>query len=319
MNKNTIILDCDTGEDDALAILVAIANKLPLKYVVTSYGNTTVTNSTQNSSRLLSLAGKKNIKVIKGSSTSLYKHPLEKHYSADDFVGKNGICNVKLSPSKFKNVKKFTEKKFANELADILKKEAPVDYIITGPCTNFAKVCLFLGEDIKKYVKRLFIMGGSLYTPGNTGPINPETQKPFAEFNFYGDAEAVDVVLKSGIPIYLVSWDTTSTVTIPRKDIDNFSNNTHVSKFAKKLMLNFFDYYGLSHNRNFELNDPLTVLALLQYGSFKKTSIKIIKEGLEYGRTITDKNGYKINLFQLNQKQKKEAIKKVLSDLHLKS
>src|SRR5437660_6901316 len=86
---NNLILDCDTGEDDALAILLAIVNKLPMHHVVTSYGNTSIQNSTRNSARLLSLAGAEHVVVIQGSAHALRDHPIEKGgVSAKDFVGR---------------------------------------------------------------------------------------------------------------------------------------------------------------------------------------------------------------------------------------
>lgn len=313
-----LILDCDTGEDDALAILVAVANKLPLKYVVTSYGNTTISNATKNSSRLLSLSGASRVKVLQGSEKPLQVHPIEKKFTAGDFVGKNGLCNVILSPSKFKNVIKPEPDNFPQILAGILQHEGSIEYIITGPCTNFARVCELLGKDIKKYVKKLYIMGGAIETAGNSGPKDPKTKKQLAEFNFYGDAFSANIVLGSGIPTYLVTWDITSTVTIPFVQIKKFLVRTPVARFTKKLMTNFFTYYGLSHDRNFELNDPLTILAQMGYGKYKKKMIRVITDKKQFGRSVEDKNGSPIYYFHLTEAEKLEAAKKILSALGVK-
>jgi inosine-uridine nucleoside N-ribohydrolase len=313
---NTVILDCDTGEDDALAILVALANKMPMHYIVTSFGNTSIRNTTRNTARILSLAGAEQVLVIQGSAHAMMEHPLEKEgASAKDFVGKNGICNTYLPPSKYNNAVRLPDEGFVVKLSEIIRREATVDYIITGPCTNFAKVCHYLGESVREYVENLYIMGGAIYQDGNTGPVNPKTGNSFAEFNFYCDPYAVNKILQSGLNVHLVTWDVTSTLTIPYLQVQAFRSGTKIGEFSIRLMKNFFKYYGLGHDRNFELNDPLTVLAYLGYGHYKQEKIRVITDGEQFGRSVSDSNGYAINYFFLDDHEKEITIKKILSDL----
>jgi len=306
-----IILDCDTGEDDALAILYALAKSIPLKYIVTSYGNTSIDNSTKNSSDILFLARNNKVKVIKGSSNPLFKHPIEHEVTAGDFVGKNGICNTKLSKCKYNNIIITGDENLSKCLLNVIKKESPIDYIITGPCTNFAKLFNYAGPSLKKYVKNLYIMGGALYSAGNSGPIDPKTKKQLAEFNFYCDPEAVGIVLKSNIPIKLVTWDITHKATLSYNTISSLRSHTKVGKFVLRLMKNFFKYYGLNHNRNFEFNDPLTIAAYLGVGKYinKKISINKIKKG--YGKVSLSKTGSNIDYFTL----KKSGINLIIEDI----
>lgn len=323
MNKSTtqitrkVILDCDTGEDDALAILVAIRNKLPLKYIVTSYGNSTLEDATRNTSNILSLAQAKDIIVLPGSTHPIKPHKVQQGHSAGDFVGKNGLCNTELPQSNYKNIVALSEDMFTNKLVDILKQQKKTTYIITGPCTNFAKACLLLKDEIREYVDKVYIMGGAIHVAGNSGPKDNISQKKLAEFNFYCDPFATDIVLSSGLPIYLITWDITSTITIPYKAIQKFTSNTQVGKFVITLMNNFFTYYGLSHERNFELNDPITVLAHIGYGSYQTKKIKIITTKDHFGQTIIDPNGENVHYFTLSENQKKEAIKKILRDIQV--
>ncbi len=315
---NNLILDCDTGEDDALAILLVVVNKLPVRHIVTSYGNTSIANSTRNTARLLSLAEAKDVVVIQGSAHALREHPIEKGgVSAGDFVGKNGICNVRLPPAKYQNIVSFPDNDFADRLAEIIKDASPLDYIITGPCTNFARVCQHLGQSIQEYVKNVYIMGGAVYQDGNSGPLHPTTGKPFAEFNFYCDPYAVEMVLQSGLEIHLVTWDITSTLTIPYEYIQAFRSSTDIGKFTIRLMKNFFKYYGLGHNRNFELNDPLTVLAYLGYGKFRQEKISIILDSEQFGRSVADSKGYAVQYFSLDDDEKQVVIDKILMDLEV--
>src|SRR5207245_10259677 len=109
-----------------------------------------------------------------------------------DFVGKNGICNVRLPVSKYDNIIRFADKEFAAELSAIIKKESPLDYIVTGPCTNLARVCQHLGASTRASIRNVYIMGGAIYQDGNTGPLNPRTDKPLDEFNFYCDPSALE-------------------------------------------------------------------------------------------------------------------------------
>lgn len=316
--EKNLILDCDTGEDDALAILVALQNKLPLHYVVTSHGNSTVENTTRNTSRLLSYVGNHEVRVLKGSSRSLEAH-LHKPEgeSAGDFVGKNGLCNVKLPEAKIPNVTSPDEKEFPEVLSGLIKNESPVDYIITGPSTNFAKACLYLGPSIKDYVKNVYVMGGAIYEFGNSGPIDPQTNKQLAEFNFYCDPNAVNVVLGSGLPVHLVTWDITSNLTVPYGRISEFHGNTPISGFSITLMKNFFKYYGLANDRNFELNDPITVMAKMGYGSYREMRIDVITGSTGYGRSILDPNGKDIRYFYLDESERGAIIEAVLRTLDI--
>lgn len=311
-----LIIDCDTGEDDALAILLALKNNLPLKYIISSYGNTNVSNASQNSADLIQLADNKSVKVIRGSEHALEEHPFEEQgVTAGDFVGKNGLCNTVLPHASKGSI--ISPHQFEDEVAQILKRDGPFDYIVTGPMTNLARLCLTLGTEITQYIKKVYVMGGSLTTPGNSGPINPQTNQPYAEFNFYCDAKAVDVVLNTQLPLTLVSWDLTSEMTIPYQDISRLSASTPIGTFCIELMTNFFSYYGLSHDRNFELNDPLTIIAYLNYGHREKKKIKVIQLGQEYGRSIIAQSGREISHFMLNKQERSRVIKKILNDLEI--
>ncbi len=315
---NKIILDVDTGEDDALAVLLAVKNDLPLQYVVTSYGNTTLENATRNTAALLSLAHATHVKVIPGSEKSLSQHPHQQgNVSAGDFVGKNGLCNVDVPQNKLDNILDFDSQQFEKTVLDKMKELGSCDYIITGPCTNFARLLRKYKEVLPQYVKSIYIMGAAVYTPGNSGPKNPDTNEQCAEFNFYCDAPAAKEVIASGIPVYLISWDITSTVTIPYTAIEKMKSDTEVGMFTIALMKSFFKYYGLSHDRNFELNDPLTVVAQQGYGHYRTVSVDVITEGQEYGRTIESAEGSKVNYFFISEDEKREATQRMLHSLDI--
>lgn len=311
-----IILDCDTGEDDALAILVALANNLPLDYIITSYGNTSLKNSTANTANILGLAGNNHIKVLPFSRRALKPHLIERNVDAANFIGKNGLCNTIIPTTKVENILKGLEKQQEKKLIEILKEQKSTDYIITGPCTNFAKVCLTLGSEIKQYVHALYIMGGSIHTHGNSGPIDKKGDQ-MAEFNFYCDPYAADIVLNSGLPIYLITWDMTETIGIPFAWIQNFQSKIVSGKFVVQMMRNFFTYYGLDQNRDFELNDPVTILAQMGWGSYKKKKVRVLRTIDAFGKVILAKAGADINYFTLTKREKRKSIEKILGDLQI--
>jgi inosine-uridine nucleoside N-ribohydrolase len=314
-----LILDVDTGEDDALAILLAVKKQLSLPYIFTSYGNTTLENATRNSSRLLSLVQNSTTQLLPFSRDPLNPHPLEDVVAATaDFVGQDGICQTPLPPATHDNIIHTSDP--LTTAANLLRHTPPYDYIITGPCTNLARLCQQFGTDINRYINSITIMGGALYTAGNSGPPNDQGQ-PCAEFNFYNDPLAVNIVLntagQAGIPIRLVSWDITATVTIPYADIARFQAADPAGAFVIQLMRNFFVHYGLSHERLFELNDPLTILAYLGLGNYRSVNIAISTAKERYGQSYPTPAGIPISYWQPTAAECAQGIADILQTLHI--
>lgn len=311
--KPSLILDCDTGEDDAIAIVLAIMSGLPLKYIVTCHGNTTLNNATQNSSRIVSLLNARDIQLLKGATkpTRLHKWEAPGFTAGSDFLGQNGICNVKLPKSKYDHILNYGEKRYIKELAEILKKEKKVDYIISGPCTNFAKLCDFLGKDIKKYINSLYIMGGAIYVKGarGAGVKNLSHEKgdkapdTWAEFNFYCDPYAVKKVLQYDFNPVIVTWDQCVNFELPFEQIKKMKGTVLGGKFIIELMHAFMKLYGLKNKTKFELCDPLTIMAYMGFGKLKSDSINIITRKKYFGKSYHDSKGYRIRYFYASSKK----------------
>lgn len=95
ISKNQILLDSDPGEDDALAILLAVAKKLDLTALICGFGNSSAEKTYKNGAGLLTLAQRTSIPLFKGAEKPCRPHPWEKEIvSAGDFVGENGLCGV---------------------------------------------------------------------------------------------------------------------------------------------------------------------------------------------------------------------------------
>lgn len=314
MQQNNLILDCDTGEDDALAILLALAAKLPLKAVIACFGNSTVANTAQNSADILHYIGCTDVPVIQGAAQSIQPHlHASDGVSAIEFVGANGLCNVTLPRNSSVTLGRPAD--YTAHLVSLLRELAPVRYVVTGPCSNIAGVCRALGEEVRELISEVFIMGAALWSPGNTGPINPATGKSFAEFNFYCDPFAARAVLESKLPIKLVTWDTTQYLTISEERFRTLRSGGRAADFILDLMAHFFESAGRTLGRPFELNDPITVLAALGYGHFERHSIDIITSGTEFGRTIETEHGTAVDVFTADPQEQERLISSVLKIL----
>lgn len=295
--RHAIILDVDTGEDDALAIILALAAELPLRAVIASYGNTTLENAARNSARVLQLCEAMSIPVVYGAAQPLQPHPFEANSAmAGDFVGVDGLCGVDL-PEPDDIVVIATD--LAETLDRLLEGDC-CDYLVTGPCTNLALLCRAWGMGVEERIGSVWMMGGALCIPGNSGPTDPSSGVQVAEFNMYCDPHAAAEVFSIGLPIALVPWDVTSKVTVSEAQLAEWFAEMAPARFVLQLMQRFFDSYGRAHGRPFELNDPLTVLAYLGAGRFRRSAIRVVTDRTGYGRTVEDHDGMPVEVFELD-------------------
>jgi purine nucleosidase len=299
MGQHPLIIDCDTGEDDAIALVLAAMAGLPLKYIVTCHGNTSLENATRNSADIMSLVGASDVKIIKGAAKPLETHKLEgDNFSVgEDFIGKNGICNVQIPPSKYDNILDFGDDKYIEELAKRIRAEGPVDYIITGPCTNFARLCEHMGSDIKKHINSLTVMGGAVYVRGTRGAgvrnvqrDRDPTKEPdsWAEFNFYCDPKAIEITLRADLEPLLVTWDICTRFEVGMDVITKLETDTPGGKFVMELMNKFMENFGIKNKTHFELCDPLTIMAYMGYGQVNRDAVCIITDRHQFGKSYSD-------------------------------
>lgn len=190
-----IILDCDPGIDDALAILFALGlDELDIIAITTVSGNRPVDQTFENARRIVALASRGDVPVFKGAYS-----PLDQTAPRSNLVhGEDGLGGVQIAPSDAP----VEETPAALKILDILAKHPTdeVTLVAIGPLTNLA-LAFAISPDVFRRAKRLAIMGGSVGTVGNVTPA--------AEFNFWADPLAVDRVLQSGVPIDLFGLDVT--------------------------------------------------------------------------------------------------------------
>jgi len=198
MTATPILLDCDPGHDDAIALLLALASpELELLGVTTVHGNQTLEKTTQNALRVLELADRPDIPVAAGAD-----RPLERELAVAAHVhGESGLDGPSLPPAERTPLGEHAVDFMAKTIA---ASERPVTLIPTGPLTN---VALLLRRTGGENVERIVLMGGA---------IGEGNMTPAAEFNIWADPEAAQAVFHSGIDTTMAGLDVThKAVTTP--------------------------------------------------------------------------------------------------------
>ena len=271
-----VIIDTDTATDDAIAIIMALKhNNFDVKAITTVAGNVDLEQATQNALYTVELCNK-NIPVYKGSSGPI-KRKLE---TSKFFHGKDGLGDTGPYIPKFKEQKENA----INKIVSLINANPnEIEIIAIGPLTNIAKVFDEDPSTINK-LKSLYIMGGIGEGKGNI--------THHAEFNFWVDPDAADVVLNSNIKVHLIAWDTTQIYGYINKE--NFEElekiNSSLSQFSIDIQQKALQYYKIKYNEyKVDLADPLAMAAFIDskiVTEYKNCEIKMILNGLERGKDI---------------------------------
>jgi len=273
-----IILDCDPGHDDALALMLAIANpEIDLLAVTTSAGNQTPEKTLNNAMRVLTLLHHQEIPVAGGNRTPLLK-PLE---TAGNVHGKSGLDGADLPEPDF-DVQPMT----AIELiAKTLRASAePVTLVVTGPMTN-AALFLRVYPELKSKIAQIVYMGGAMGLGNWT---------PSVEFNIYVDPEAAKIVMNAGIPLVMAPLNVTHQAQILKPEIEAVDQIDNPVAHAFYGLLSFFERYHEAPKWGFKgapLHDPCTITWLLHPDWFtsEKMNVDVETAGeLTRGETVCD-------------------------------
>ena len=198
--RTSIWLDCDTGHDDAFAILLAAYNaKANLLGVSTVHGNASVEHTTHNSLAVLEAIGATHVPVIKGRERPLRRDPS----FAPDIHGESGLDGVTLLPSK-PSASPLSES--LTDVVNTILDEPPntVHIVATGPLTNIA-ILFSWSAELAMHIAGLHIMGGAVgggFTDAPMGKVEGQGERfgnwsPWAEFNIYADPEAARTVFNN--------------------------------------------------------------------------------------------------------------------------
>lgn len=306
MRKIPLIIDCDPGCDDAIALLLAFKNEiLDIKGVTVSAGNVGIDRTLENARRIAGMF-RKDVPVFKGCEKPLFKTIV----TAPEVHGESGLGKAKLEDSD----KKIEDINAIEFIAKTLKEsDEKVNIAITGPMTNIA-VFLMQYPNLKSKIEKFIIMGGSSIG-GNVTPS--------AEFNIYVDAEAAEIVFNSGVNIVLCPLDVTMKAVITEKDLEEIrSINNKGAEIATGAIETVLDFYREVYNKNsVPMHDPCTIAYLLNPNLFngQKVFLDVETKGkYTYGETIIDyKNKFNKtpNALVLNEVNREEFVKLIVDTL----
>ncbi|MCF5767246.1 pyrimidine-specific ribonucleoside hydrolase RihA [Aeromonas veronii] len=276
-----VILDCDPGHDDAIALILALASpELKVLAVTTSAGNQTPDKTLNNALRILTLLGRDDIPVAAGAPKPLARELI----IADNVHGESGLDGPKLPDPAF-----TPQAMTGLELMAKCLRESPqpVTLVPTGPLTNIA-LLLAAHPELKGKIARIVLMGGAAGA-GNWTPA--------AEFNIYVDPEAADMVFKSGIPITMCGLDVTHEAQVMDEDIERVRAITNPVAQCVAGLLDFFMIYHRDPKWGFAgapLHDPCTIAWLLAPELFHGVECRVdIETRGEHtvGMTVVDRYG----------------------------
>lgn len=276
-----VILDCDPGHDDAIALILALASpELKVLAVTTSAGNQTPDKTLNNALRILTLLGRDDIPVAAGAPKPLARELI----IADNVHGESGLDGPKLPDPAFVPQAMTGLELMAKCLRESLE---PVTLVPTGPLTNIA-LLLAAHPELKPKIARIVLMGGAAGA-GNWTPA--------AEFNIYVDPEAADMVFKSGIPITMCGLDVTHEAQVMDEDIERVRAITNPVAQCVAELLDFFMIYHRDPKWGFAgapLHDPCTIAWLLAPELFHGVECRVdIETRGEHtvGMTVVDRYG----------------------------
>ncbi|MHB8469363.1 MAG: nucleoside hydrolase [Gaiellaceae bacterium] len=236
-----ILIDCDPGHDDAIAILLALASpEVELRGVTTVAGNQTLDKTTRNALKVLELAGRADIPVAAGADGPLVR----KLRTAAHVHGESGLDGPMLPEPAARPV----EAHAADFLADLI--EPGVVLVPTGPLTNVA-LMLERHPDVKERLGRIVWMGGAI-GEGNVSPA--------AEFNAFVDPEAAALVFGSGIPVTMIGLDVTHMALFTRAHAERLRGAGTIGRVVAELSDFFQRFHELRYGMNGSpIHDALAV------------------------------------------------------------
>lgn len=275
-----IIIDCDPGQDDAVALLLAFASpdELDLLGITTVGGNVPLELTQRNARMMCDLAGKQDVPVYAGCDAPLQR----RLQTAEAIHGETGINGIDV----FEPETPLQPQHAVDFLVESLlaADEESITLVPTGPLTNIA-TAMQRAPEILSRVAQIVLMGGAMREGGN--------RTPSAEFNILVDPHAADIVFRCGRPITAMGLDVTHQVLSTRDRVARMRELDNPVAVATADMLSFFDRYDTVKyaSKGAPLHDPCTVAWLLQPDLFvgKDCNISVETESeLTMGHTAVD-------------------------------
>ena len=226
MTPTPILLDCDPGHDDAIALLLALASpEVELLGVTTVSGNQTLEKTTANALRILEFVGR-NVPVAAGADRPLVRE----RYVAAYVHGESGLDGPDLPPPQRSPLDAHAVEFLAEQID---ASAAPVTLVPTGPLTNVG-LLLARYPDTAARLERIVLMGGAI-AEGNVTPA--------AEFNIWADPEAAHRVFTAGIDVTMIGLDVTHRALLTPEHAERLRTSGRVGG----LVADLFDFYHRFH------------------------------------------------------------------------
>jgi len=275
-----IIIDTDPGQDDSVALLLALASpeELDIIAVTTVAGNVPLWRTTDNALKVLELGGGTRVPVYPGCARPMRRAPV----TAEHVHGETGLNGVELPAP----ARKPEAMHGADFLIETLRAAAvgEITLCVLGPITNIA-MAMVKAPDIVAKIREIIWMGGAYFEVGNVTPT--------AEFNVYVDPEAADVVVKSGVQLTFVPLDVTHRALCTQEHLNRFKALGNKSGEAVSAMLQFSERFDLAKYLwlGAPLHDPCVIAYLLKPDLFSGRRINLsIELNGEFttGMTVAD-------------------------------
>ncbi|WP_372839993.1 nucleoside hydrolase [Phaeovulum sp.] len=279
MSARKIIIDTDPGQDDAVAILLALASpELDVLGITCVAGNVPLPLTSRNARVVCELAGRSDVPVFAGCAK-----PIARELVTAEYVhGKSGLDGIELPEPTMA----LQPRHAVDFLIETLREAEPGSITLCplGPLTNIA-TAFERAPDIIDRVAEIVLMGGGCFEGGNTTPA--------AEFNIYVDPEAADIVFKSGVPLVVMPLDVTHKVLTTRARIEGLrALGTRVSH-AVVSWTDFFERFDMAKygSDGAPLHDPCVIAYLLAPDLFQGRHINVeieTQSALTRGMTVAD-------------------------------
>ena len=284
MTPRSIIIDADPGNDDAVALLLALASpELETLGITTVAGNVPLALTTRNARAIVELAGRRDVAVFAGADKPLVRAPV----SAEHVHGQDGLGGVVLPEPSPVQADENAVDFIIRTLRD--KPAGSVTLCALGPLTNLA-LALMQSPKIAARLREIVLMGGACFAGGNVTPC--------AEFNIYADPHAAQVVFRSGVPIVMLPLDVTHQVVSTPARIAAIERLGNRAGRTVAQLLSFAAQHGPENydgdGDGAPLHDPCVVAYLLRPELFGGRLINVeIETGsaLTMGMTVADWRG----------------------------
>jgi inosine-uridine nucleoside N-ribohydrolase len=271
-----VLIDCDPGQDDALALLLALASpELDVLGVTAVAGNQTLDKTTANALRVLELAERTDIPVAAGADGPL----AGKLVVAADAHGETGLDGVDLPPPSTEPLAEHAKDFLGSKLA---ASDTAVALVALGPLTNVA-LLLEAHEEVAEKIERVVLMGGAIHE-GN--------QTPSAEFNIWIDPEAAARVFESGLDVTMVGLDVTNKAVLSNADADSLRGAGPVAEAAADMVDFYLGFYNAAYEHGgAPIHDAVALASVFRPDllTMEDRHVEVdTSDGICRGRTVVD-------------------------------